>query len=126
MEETVKLVYGYKRRALEEIKSARLLADSHLHAGAVSRAYYACFYAINYLLIQDGIDAKTHKQVAVEFRKKYIKTGLLDKKLSQILDQLFNTRMLSDYDAIIDLEPKRVTHLISLAETFVLEVIKIK
>lgn len=126
MEEVVKLIHGYKQRAVEEIGAAKLLANSHLYAGAISRAYYACFYAINYLLIQDGIDAKTHKQVAIEFRKKYIKTGMLDKQFSRILDQLFNTRMLSDYDATIELEPERVTHLISLAETFVSEITKVR
>lgn len=86
MEKIVKLVESYKQRAGEELKAAKLLFASHLSAGAISRAYYACFYAINYLLLQEGMEAKTHKQVAIELRKRYIKTGRLDKKFSRILD----------------------------------------
>lgn len=119
MEEVKQLIEGYKKRSYEEIEASKLLAGSHLYAGAISRAYYACFYAINYLLFQEGIEVKTHKQVAIEFRKRFIKTNKLDKKFSRILDQLFNTRMLSDYDATIELEEEQVVHLIKLAEEFV-------
>lgn len=112
---------SYRNRAREEIKAARLLFGSHLHAAAVSRAYYSCFYMINCLLLKEGIETKTHKQLAIEFRKRYIKTGALDKKFSRILDQLFNTRMLSDYDATIDLSADQVDHLIKLAEEFIAE-----
>lgn len=124
MENVIKLFEGYKRRAKDEIEAARLLAGSHLSAGAVSRAYYACFYAASCLLLQNGVETKTHKQLAIEFRKRFIKTGQLDKKLSQILNQLFNTRMLSDYEAIIDLSDEEVCHLIGLADEFVTEVLK--
>lgn len=124
MENVIKLLDGYKRRASEEIEASRLLAGSHLSAGAVSRAYYACFYAASYLLLQNGVETKTHKQLAIEFRKRFIKTGQLDKKFSQILNQLFNARMLSDYEAIIDLDDEEVDHLIGLAEEFVDEVLK--
>ena len=125
MEEMIKLLEGYKKRAKEEIEASRLLSGSHLYAGAVSRAYYACFYAITALLLREGVETKTHKQLAIEFRKQFIKTGKMDKKFSRILDQLFNTRMLSDYEAIIDLEKEEVERLTALAEEFVLEAEKI-
>lgn len=121
MEEIVKLLEGYKKRSKEEIDAARLLSGSHLYAGAVSRAYYACFYSITALLLHEGVETKTHKQLAIEFRKRFIKTGKMDKKFSRILDQLFNTRMLSDYEAMIDLDSEEVERLIVLAEEFVLE-----
>ena len=121
MEEMIKLLEGYKKRAKEELEASRLLSGSHLYAGAVSRAYYACFYAITTLLLREGVETKTHKQLAIEFRKRFIKTCKMDKKFSRILDQLFNTRMLSDYEAIIDLDREEVERLIGLAEEFVLE-----
>jgi uncharacterized protein (UPF0332 family) len=119
MEEVRELIESYKKRAQEELEAANLLLGSQLYAGAISRAYYACFYAMNYLLIYDGIETKTHKQLAVEFRKNYIKTGKLDRKYSRILDQLFNTRILSDYDATIELEQDKVVSLIKASEEFV-------
>lgn len=125
MEEIIKLLEGYKMRSKEEIEASKLLASSHIHAGAVSRGYYACFYAISYLLLQQGVETKTHKQLAVEFRKRFIKTSLLDKKFSRTLDQLFNARMLSDYDATINMNKEEVDHLIKLAEEFVSEIFKL-
>ncbi len=122
MEEVEKLLASYKKRSLEETKTAELLFNSHLFAGAISRAYYACFYAINYLLLQQGIEVKTHKQLAIEFRKRFIKTGKLDKELSKILDRLFNTRMIVDYDASVELEIDQVKHLIEQAEKFIKEI----
>jgi len=119
MEKVVELMQSYRDRAYDEIKAAKLLYESHLFAAAISRAYYASFYAINYIFLQDNIDVKTHKQLAIEFRKLYIKTGKFDKKISKILTQLFNCRMLCDYEASIDLEQEHVRHLIDLAEEFV-------
>lgn len=124
MEEIVKLLDGYKARAKEEIEASKLLAGSHIHAGAVSRAYYACFYAISYLLLQEGVETRTHKQLAIEFRKRFIKTGKLEKKFSRTLDRLFNARMISDYDATIDMDKIEVNSLIELSEEFVSEVFK--
>lgn len=125
MEEHLNLIESYRKRAKDEIEAANLLFGSHLYAASVSRAYYGCFYMITSLLLGDGVETKTHKQLAIEFRKRYIKTGMLDKKYSLILDQLFNTRMMSDYDATINLEPAQVSHLIKLAEEFVSEILKI-
>jgi len=119
VEEIVRIVDSYKIRAREDIQAAELLAESHLYAGAISRAYYACFYAVSLLLLQEGMEVKTHKQLGIEFRKRYIKTKKLDKRFSRILEQLFDARMLTDYDATINLEEKQVAHLIKLAEEFV-------
>jgi len=93
--------------------------ESHFYAAAISRSYYAVFYAMNALLIEKNISTKSHKQTAIEFRKQFIKTKILDMKYSNILDELFNVRMLCDYDAVPEIDEEKTHHLIELAQDFV-------
>ena len=39
-----------------------------------------------------------HSGVISEFRKRYLKTGILDKELSKTISDLFDTRTDCDYD----------------------------
>lgn len=50
------------------------------------------------VLAFDGIDMKHHSGIIAEFRRLYIKTGIFDVKLSEIISILFSIRQDSDYD----------------------------
>lgn len=54
----------------------------------------------------DGFDSKKHSGVIAYFRKNYIKTGLFDSALSDMIGDLQEAREDSDYDMVIqyDLE----------------------
>lgn len=81
--------------AFEEAKS---LSKNGFWGGAVNRLYYSCFYAVIALLAKEDIPASTHNGVRTEFFKRYIKTGLLDKKYSTLYSDLMSKRQESDYD----------------------------
>lgn len=63
-----------------------------------NRSYYAVFSAMRAVLALDGFDSKKHSGIIAEFRKNYLKTGLLPKELSPIIDALVEIRQGSDYD----------------------------
>lgn len=65
---------------------------------AANRAYYAVFYAMRAVLALEGFDSKKHSGIIAEFRKTYIKTGVFDDEMSDIISGLFNVRSGSDYD----------------------------
>lgn len=110
---------AFEKKAREEIQVARdLLKDNHYDA-AVSRAYYACFYAIHALLAEQGVEAASHKQTGIEFRRLFIKTGKLDKRYSDILEELSSSRMDADYDAFSVLDQEMTSSLLEQAENFV-------
>jgi uncharacterized protein (UPF0332 family) len=44
------------RRAHRSLKAAETLLEQDLYEDAISRAYYAMFYAVNALLIRDGLN----------------------------------------------------------------------
>lgn len=63
-----------------------------------NRSYYAVFAAIRAVLALEGFDSKKHSGIIAEFRKNYLKTGVLPKDLSLIIDSLVEIRQGSDYD----------------------------
>ena len=48
-----------------------------------NRSYYAVFAAMRAVLALQGFDSKKHSGIIAEFRREYIKSGLLPKELSQ-------------------------------------------
>lgn len=72
--------------------------EESLFAEAISRSYYAMFYAAKALLLLDGIDANKHSAVASAFGREYAKTGKIDPRYHRMLLDGFDWRQKSDYD----------------------------
>ena len=50
------------------------------------------------VLALDGVDMKHHSGIISEFRKRYIKTGVMDASLSGLISELSDVREGSDYN----------------------------
>ena len=85
-------------KAEECLSAARDLIATENYRGAANRSYYAIFHAMRAVLAYDGIDMRHHSGVILEFRKRYLKTEILDKELSKTISDLFDTRTDCDYD----------------------------
>jgi uncharacterized protein (UPF0332 family) len=82
-----------------DIESSRGLTAAGLYDDAVSRAYYAMFYAVNALLIRDGLNiGGKHSAVVAAFGREYARTGKVDPRYHQMLIQDFEWRQKADYD----------------------------
>ncbi|MBQ6165588.1 MAG: HEPN domain-containing protein [Clostridia bacterium] len=86
---------------------------------AANRAYYAVFYAMRAVLALDGFDSKKHSGIIAEFRKSYIKTGIFDEEMSDIISGLFNVRASSDYDDFYVISKEKVTEQYENAVRFI-------
>ena len=84
--------------ALECLDAAKSLLESGNYKSAANRSYYAIFHAMRAVLALDEVDMKHHSGIISEFRKRYIKTGVFEIRLSHIISVLFDTRTDSDYD----------------------------
>lgn len=73
------------------LSSAEALLAAEDFKGAANRTYYAVFHAMRSVLALDGIDRKHHSGIITEFRRRYIKTGIFTRELSDII------QMQSDY-----------------------------
>ena len=65
---------------------------------------------------------KKHSGVIAEFRKNYLKTEILPKELSSIIDGLVEVRQGSDYDDFYLISKSEVEEQLIQAEKFVSEV----
>ena len=85
-------------RAEEDLQSAReLFVDGH-YRGANNRAYYAIFHSMRAALALKSVDSSKHSGVIAEFRRLYVKEGLIPVEVSQMVGSAFTIRNASDYD----------------------------
>lgn len=111
---------------LSVAKERLFFADEILAIGdyktVANRSYYAVFSAMRAVLALDGFDSKKHSGVIAEFRKLYVKSGLLSKELSFIIDSLVEIRQGSDYDDFYIVSKEEVIEQLNNAKFFVSQV----
>ena len=90
-----------------------------------NRSYYAVFSAMRAVLALDGFDSKKHSGIIAEFRKNYLKTGILPKELSPMIDGLLEARQGSDYDDFYIISKEEVEEQLENSKKFILEVEKL-
>jgi uncharacterized protein (UPF0332 family) len=83
-------------RSHREIEAARLLAEGGFGEQAISRAYYAAFYAAEQALASLGESRSKHSGVIAAFGKLVVREGGLGEETGRILRSLFEQR--SDAD----------------------------
>ena len=71
------------------------------------------------VLALDGFDAKKHSGVIAEFRRRYLKTGILPKELSYTIDALVEIRQGSDYDDFYVISREETAQQLEAAAEFV-------
>ena len=84
--------------ALNCLNTAKVNRDIGDYRAAANRSYYAIFHAMRAVLALDEVDMSKHSDIMAEFRKRYLKTEILDRKLSATISQAFEVRNASDYD----------------------------
>ncbi|MBQ9434304.1 MAG: nitroreductase family protein [Synergistaceae bacterium] len=77
---------------------AQELFDSeHMNASA-SRSYYAAFYALLSVTELDGFESAKHSGVISRFKYDYLRTNILDRNLSKLIDNVFKLRKYADHE----------------------------
>jgi uncharacterized protein (UPF0332 family) len=108
---------------LEKADDALSSAELELNAGhtnfAMNRLYYACFYAVTALLLQDGKQFARHSTVKSEFVRNYIKSGLVDARWNKFYQKLFDDRQEGDYIPTATFETSDVSMRLQQAREFI-------
>lgn len=117
--EEKKALAGTRLEHAEEcLSAAKSLLTSENYKSAANRSYYAVFHGMRSVLAFDGIDMKHHSGIISEFRRLYIKTGVFEVRLSEIISLLFDVRTESDYDDFFVISKAEVEEQIANAEYF--------
>lgn len=64
--------------AESKLDNANRILEIGLYDDAVSRAYYAMFYAAKAALLSKGVDLRRHSSAVTKFRELFVITGQVD------------------------------------------------
>jgi uncharacterized protein len=105
---------NYKlQKSAQAIKEAKLLRDNGMPDTAVSRLYYAAFYAVNALLVSKGFNPKTHAGAKTIFNKEFILTQKLKSSLSDFYTFIMAKRFEADYDDFVFIDMDNIENLLA-------------
>ncbi len=77
------------KRANSTLFEVDVLIENNMYNTAISRLYYASYYAVTALLIKNKIKAHTHGGVRQMFGLHFVKTGLVDIKINNFYASIF-------------------------------------
>lgn len=106
-------------KAQRFLKSAELLLNDGDYESAVSRTYYAMFYAAQAVLLTKKLSFSSHKGVISAFGENFVKTGTFPKDMGRELNRAFEKRQLGDYEYVFVIEPDEAKQLLISGKTFV-------
>jgi uncharacterized protein (UPF0332 family) len=88
------------------------------YALAVNRAYYALFYAVSALLLEEGHKFKKHSGVRAAFNRAFVKPGRVPKTDGELYNRLFRDRQKGDYVAFAEFDEGYVEKQLHSCEVF--------
>ena len=109
-------------RADETMEEVGILAERGHYNAAVNRLYYACFYAVQALLLKNHIAATTHSGVKSMLGLHFISKGIISIDHGKTFNTLFEKRHSSDYEAFAYCDKALIDDLTPLAEAFIAKI----
>ena len=106
-------------QAYAALAESKLLLDSEMTLGAINRAYYAMFYALQALVTLNQVVVTKHSGALAFFDRTYIHTGIFPKQYSKILHATFLRRQRSDYGDMMTTDMDAAKQAVSDAGVFV-------
>jgi uncharacterized protein (UPF0332 family) len=113
--ERVELVAYKMSRAKETLAEVDLQIKNKLFHTAVNRLYYACFYAVSALLIDNEIKARKHAGVKQMFGLHFVSTGIIDEESGAFYTSIFTKRQKGDYEDFVYFTENEIVALLSPA-----------
>ena len=113
------LLQGYLEKSRGKLQVAEKLLASGDYEDAVSRAYYAMYYAATAVLCLKGKTPKTHQGVKSLFGEYFVAQGEIDKSYALMLKVAKEMREDADYEIEVVITQDDAQESIEQAEKFV-------
>jgi uncharacterized protein (UPF0332 family) len=118
------LIRNRLARAVETLEQAKIMFQTGHPSGAINRLYYACFYAVNALLLSCDKSSAKHSGVISIFNKDFIKPGIFPPDMGQFYTDLFDSRQDVDYSDIVDISEQQIRQLLPQTQAFIDSIIE--
>ena len=99
-----------------------VLIENKFYSTTANRLYYACYYAVTALLINDGYETHTHSGAKTLFGLHYLKENRIEKSFGKMYKQLFDLRQTGDYEDYIVIDEEDIKPFIEPAEKFIAKI----
>ena len=106
-------------RAEKALAGAQLPYDGAFYEDAVSRSYYAMFYAAEALLLARRHSASTHKGVIMQLNRHLVKKGHLAERYGKMLSRGAAKRQLADYTGDFVISEEEAAEVLRDARQFI-------
>jgi uncharacterized protein (UPF0332 family) len=104
--------------AAETLGAAEYLLKGGYYNDAVSRAYYAMFYAARALLASRDLHPKGHKGLILQFGLEFVKKGFIEETYGRALSHAKERRETVDYNIEATMTKEEAGIIISDARVF--------
>ena len=119
-EEERKIVVQYRlEKSFKMIDQVKNILPMKYWDTIANRLYYAAYYAVTALLIQNGIQVQTHQGAKRMFGYHFIMQNKIDSKYASLYSRLFSMRQTGDYDDNFDLTEEDVLQYIAPTEELI-------
>jgi len=108
--------------ATEKLKSAIDLLENGDYKDSVSRSYYAIFTAARALLATKQLDSSKHSGVIALFNQHFVKTGVVSKEMSKLIEKAKSYREQADYGDFFVVSKEEAEAQIRSAKRFIAEI----
>ena len=98
---------------------ARRIFEIGLFDDAISRAYYAMFYAAKGALLAEGEDLRRHSSAVTKFRELFVVTGRIDAEYLRYLGRAQSARERSDYAPFVPPSKEGTEEILNTAGSFI-------
>ena len=105
-------------KAEQYLEDAKRTLELEMYDTSANRSYYAIFHAARAVLALDGLHFKKHSGVISNFQMRYIKNGIFDKQLSNIIKSVFSLRIESDDEEFYVIAKADVENQVEEADIF--------
>jgi uncharacterized protein len=108
------------KQAEESYDEAKYLFDGRKNLRSVmNRFYYAMFYSVLALLVNEQFVSSKHKGVISFFNKRFVKEGIFPEQMGKTIREAFELRQTGDYKEYSDLLPDQVNPFINKTRSFI-------
>jgi uncharacterized protein (UPF0332 family) len=107
------------KRARETYQDAIFLFEKGSINSSVNRLYYSAFYATIALLLNNGIEIKSHNGVKQKLGEEFVLKGLISKEFAKTYGLLSDYRHKGDYDDLFDFDKEVVERLLKPIKEYI-------
>ena len=115
----LKDVQDYIQRSKDALEVAATMITHQYWSDAVSKAYYAMFYAANAIILTKGISASKHSAVISIFGEQFARTNVIDRRFHREFIDAFDNRQTADYSPRVLITPEDARNRLKAANEFV-------